>query len=210
MVPDGPIREIDLEEDETNPQDIDTSIQIGPTTLFSTRSCIADYSPTDDQLVSGEEPGKVGSNFSRPVEPTCFTAAVPISDNVSVEAIRDRWLYPYVEDSPAKFAMLEHSMQFLCRVLRTYPRMMARQERVPPVIHPMQVTSENITLPLANCFTLVKMWESNGQTASELIEQTIKREMQKLFEEVCSDFDSLELTYIMSVTLNQCLTVSDI
>lgn len=128
----------------------------------------------------------VQSEGFRPVEPAAFTATVPISDNV--EALRERWLYPFLEDSPAKIAIRQHSMEFLCRVLRTYPRMMARSENVPPIIHPMQVSAEDMALPLANCFALAKMWEGSAQPAGELVKQTIQREMERLFNEVFIHF----------------------
>ena len=126
----------------------------------------------------------------QPVEPVSFTATVPIYN--SVEAISDRWLYPFVENSPAKIAIREHSMEFLCRVLRTYPRMMARSENVPPIIHPIQVSAEDMALPLANCFTLAKMWEGSARPAGDLVDQTIKREMERLFSEVYNHFSLQE------------------
>ncbi|KAH6682460.1 hypothetical protein B0J14DRAFT_573639 [Halenospora varia] len=103
-----------------------------------------------------------------------------------INAIRDRWLYPYVEGSPAQHAVVGHSVFFLCRVLRTYPRMMARRgisRCLPPMIHPHQVIEGQTPLPLANCFTLTRMWKDAGETGWALVEETIKREMERLFHE---------------------------
>lgn len=154
------IGDISLSEDPTPPLDSGLEgVTEGPTT----------YSPCTFE------------SFSRHIE-TSFKATVPLSNNT--DTIRDRWLYPYVEDSPAKFAMLEHSMEYLCRVLRTYPKMMSRREQLPPFIHPLQVSGDDLSLPLANCFTLSKMWEGSAEPAGALVEQTIKREMERLFNEV--------------------------
>jgi hypothetical protein len=143
----------------------------------------------DPQLTSASSPDHMPCDsppnlLSRPTETPCFKANVVVVNNNNVGDIRDRWLYPYVEDSPAKHTVLNHSMEYLCRVLRTYPKMMARKEQVPPIIHPMQVSAGDISLPLANCFTLAKMWEGSAEPAGELIEQTIKREVERLFNEV--------------------------
>lgn len=97
--------------------------------------------------------------------------------------IRDRWLYPYIEPSPLSYALREQSMFYLCRVFRTYPRMMARRERLPPMIHPMQASQE-MPLPLKNCFSITRMWEGGAEEASSLVQGTIEREMERLFAEV--------------------------
>ncbi|KFY17160.1 hypothetical protein V492_00838 [Pseudogymnoascus sp. VKM F-4246] len=96
--------------------------------------------------------------------------------------IRDRWLYPYIEPSPLSYALREQSMFYICRVFRTYPRMMARRERLPPMIHPMQASKE-IPLPLKNCFSITRMWEGGAEEASSLVQGTIEREMDRLFAE---------------------------
>lgn len=97
--------------------------------------------------------------------------------------IRDRWLYPYVEPSPLSYALREQSMFYLCRVFRTYPRMMARRERLPPMIHSSQA-SQDMPLPLKNCFSITRMWEGGVEEASSLVQGTIEREMERLFAEV--------------------------
>lgn len=101
--------------------------------------------------------------------------------------IRDRWLYPYIEPSPISYALREQSMFYLCRVFRTYPRMMARRERLPPIIHPKQ-TSKEMPLPLANCFTITRMWEGGAEEASGLVQGTIEREMERLMNEVSGNY----------------------
>lgn len=41
------------------------------------------------------------------------STAAPPSNNIT--QIRDRWLYPYIEKSPEKHAVMKQSMSFLCR-----------------------------------------------------------------------------------------------
>ncbi|KFY13567.1 hypothetical protein V491_06360 [Pseudogymnoascus sp. VKM F-3775] len=102
--------------------------------------------------------------------------------NEDFNVIRDRWLYPYIEPSPLSYALREQSMFYLCRVFRTYPRMMARRERLPPMIHPTQA-SQDMPLPLKNCFSITRMWEGGAEEASSLVQGTIEREMERLFAE---------------------------
>lgn len=103
--------------------------------------------------------------------------------NEDFNVIRDRWLYPYIEPSPLSYALREQSMFYLCRVFRTYPRMMARRERLPPMIHPTQA-SQDMPLPLKNCLSITRMWEGGAEEASSLVQGTIEREMERLFAEV--------------------------
>lgn len=108
---------------------------------------------------------------------------VPTSDTALVH---DRWLYPYVGHPPARYSVMKQSMSYLCRVFRTYPKMMARREQVPPFIHPTQLSNGNVPLPLANCFALSRMWEGSRPEDGDgsLIRSTIQKEMEKLFSEV--------------------------
>jgi hypothetical protein len=55
-------------------------------------------------------------------------------------------------------ALLNHSMEFIFRVLRSWPRMLAEEFQTPPLIHHTHIAdSKRLPTPLANCFTLVKM-----------------------------------------------------
>jgi hypothetical protein len=109
-----------------------------------------------------------------------------ITPENDIAQIRERWLYPFVDQSPARYAVMYHSMCYICRIFRTYPRMMARNNQLPPIIHPSQLTTGTIPLPLANCFTLTRMWEGGAKGTGDLVQETISREMTRLFNEVRS------------------------
>lgn len=102
--------------------------------------------------------------------------------SIHAPPVRDRWLYPYLDHSPARYAVMQHSMMFLCRAFRTYPRMMSRKGNVLPFMHPAQVSGP-LPLPLANCFTLSRMWEGRNGDGG-LMEEIVCRELNKLFNEV--------------------------
>ncbi|KAK2740498.1 hypothetical protein FQN55_008841 [Onygenales sp. PD_40] len=73
-----------------------------------------------------------------------------------------------------------HSMELILRVTRTWPRKMARGTQLPPFIHSTQMLGDNIPTPLANCFTLVKMWDGQCRGGNSIVLQTVKKETQNL------------------------------
>jgi hypothetical protein len=81
----------------------------------------------------------------------------PTSANESIASMRERWMYPYISGVPAKIQALHQNITFLCRVFRTYPRMISRTEHLPPFMHEAQITGGNVPLPLANCFSLSRI-----------------------------------------------------
>ncbi|KFX94412.1 hypothetical protein O988_06321 [Pseudogymnoascus sp. VKM F-3808] len=171
-----------------------------------------DYSPPSGQGMSDQnvpEPSEQSSNHSTPLSNATSCASATLSHrtidtaatsnqspkdggypeqtgqlvpDADFSVLRDRWLYPYIEPSPLSYALREQSMFYLCRVFRTYPRMMARREHLPPFIHPMQASQE-IPLPLKNCFSITRMWEGGAEEGSSLVQGTIEREMERLFAE---------------------------
>lgn len=78
-----------------------------------------------------------------------------------------------------------HTLQFIVRVLKSWPRMMINPEPalLPPMIHSAQLKHGTPT-PLANCSTLVKMWFEHIEGSSRLVYTSISEEVQKLFREV--------------------------
>jgi hypothetical protein len=45
-----------------------------------------------------------------------------------------------------------------------------------------------LPLPLANCFSLIRMWMGREHGSDTLIVETVKSEMQRLFDEVSTLF----------------------
>lgn len=88
--------------------------------------------------------------------------------------------------------VLRHTRQFVVRILRLWPRMLASYSttgHLPPVIHKLQL-AEKLPPPLANCSTLVKMWADHSEDGSRaLVRNTIIEEVRRLLREVrkCAD-----------------------
>ncbi len=165
--------------DPTDSSRVNTGTHI-PTAVYSTSQLRSGIEETPASTGYCERVHKTHPAISQPsaVEPTSIYS--PPSNGIG--PMRDRWLYPYLDQSPARYAVMQHSMMFLCRVFRTYPKMMSRKENLPPFIHPAQI-SEALPLPLANCFTLSRMWEGRDGSRG-LMEDTVGRELNKLFNEV--------------------------
>ena len=87
--------------------------------------------------------------------------------------------------------LAQHSMEIMLRVFRTWPRMMAKGTQLPPIIHSTQVPGTTESPPLANCFTLVKMWDGQYPGTSSIVKETLKKEMQSLLHTVCHERHSL-------------------
>ncbi|EPE32869.1 Zn2/Cys6 DNA-binding protein [Glarea lozoyensis ATCC 20868] len=77
-----------------------------------------------------------------------------------------------------------HTMHFVIRVLKSWPRTMAMHytDNLPPIIHKVQL-EKGVPEPLAYCFTLVRMWAGYADGSRELVLQTILKEVRRLNDE---------------------------
>ncbi|ETS78237.1 hypothetical protein PFICI_10299 [Pestalotiopsis fici W106-1] len=78
-------------------------------------------------------------------------------------------------------AVLKHSMRTIFRVLRSWPRMLAKEFQLPPIIHPLQF-KEGTPRPLANCIALCKIW--SGQCDASVgpgIGGAVREELEVIF-----------------------------
>ncbi|PMD56685.1 uncharacterized protein K444DRAFT_633064 [Hyaloscypha bicolor E] len=128
-------------------------------------------------------------------QPTSISAEKSIHDDdsptqstltdVSITTMRERWLYPCLKQSPPRVTTLKGSIILLCRVFRTYPRMMSRMMQLPLVVHDAQMPRVKVPLPLARCFGLSQMWDGLADTGgfSDIVQTAIKAKMDGLFIE---------------------------
>lgn len=111
----------------------------------------------------------------------------------------------YLDQLDSTPPLAKHSMEVLLRVLKTWPKMLAKEFQPPPLLHSSQMyqilTSQSqnqriqqadsaspvnpVPQPLANCFTIAKMWAGQCEGASGIVTETVTKEMQSLFEKVC-------------------------
>jgi Fungal Zn(2)-Cys(6) binuclear cluster domain len=107
---------------------------------------------------------------------------IPVTDSAS---IRNRWLQSFLPDTGQRAKILPlHTVQYLSCVFGSYSRQLLRPGCFPPFIHPLQIGDAEPPLSLANCFSLLRMWVGREYGSDVLIAQTVKSEMQRLFDEV--------------------------
>ncbi|KAJ6562803.1 hypothetical protein DFH09DRAFT_1159661 [Mycena vulgaris] len=100
----------------------------------------------------------------------------------SAVRIGSRWLdalVPPLGHTPKKLS--PRIIQYMSRVLKSYPKIMVKDETLPPLIHPRQ--SDVLQRPLANCRTLLRMWETRAPGSELMVGETVRREMSRLFDE---------------------------
>ena len=99
------------------------------------------------------------------------------------DIVEDQWALQ-LTPTPVTPPLAKHSMEFIFRVLRTWPGIMASDIQLPPIIHISQISNGFLPLPLANRFTLAKMWDGQRPGAENLVHNTAVNEMTSLFLEV--------------------------
>ncbi len=104
--------------------------------------------------------------------------------------IGDQWMLSLLPTTDTTPALTKHSMQTLLRVFRTWPGMVARGFQLPPIFHNSLDPLKNLPQSLANCFTLVNMWAGQCEGANSIVQDTVLKEMKKLFEVVRITLDT--------------------
>ncbi|RFU31161.1 hypothetical protein B7463_g5176, partial [Scytalidium lignicola] len=107
---------------------------------------------------------------------------VPAADSTE---IGDRWLATILPSTSLKQVktLLPSTARYIYRVLKTYPKMMLQPGGLPPIIHPLQVSEQESAAPLANCLSLVRLWEGRAAGSEDIIIKTIRKEMENLYQE---------------------------
>lgn len=106
--------------------------------------------------------------------------------------IRERWLRPYIlpplgqEEIPKVYHPF--TLQYISRVLATYPRFMLKDGGLPPIIHWAQITGREMPRSLANCYSLVRLWDQAVPGSETMVISTVETEMERLASEVSRPF----------------------
>jgi hypothetical protein len=167
-----------------------------PTCSTPERKSRVDVSAGDD-LLGGEEPNlPIGEAESRetfsssqrfPSVSTQKQAANASNLLLVPSEERRRVLLGASPGTPNSSSATMHTANFVIRVLKSWARLVATHQvfKLPPFIHRLQLSEDgSIPAPLANCFTLVKMWSEHTQGSMDLVESTVLLEIQRLLREV--------------------------
>ncbi|KAL7944570.1 hypothetical protein V8C42DRAFT_325203 [Trichoderma barbatum] len=101
-----------------------------------------------------------------------------------ISSYRRQVLLSAARDTPNTDHVARHTMHFVIRVLRSWPRMMAAHDasHLPPMVHRLQL-ADGIPIPLANCYTLAKMWIAHSEGSRDLVQNTIHDEVRRLLRD---------------------------
>jgi hypothetical protein len=107
---------------------------------------------------------------------------IPPKDKLS--QIRDRWINPLFQPPCKTLPVHGTSAGFMTHVLKSYPKMMARDGSIPPIIHRLQLTSSTAPIPLVNCLAWTKIWEHRTGNGEAALLYGMQGEFDRLYEEV--------------------------
>ncbi|KAL4874273.1 hypothetical protein BJY04DRAFT_226330 [Aspergillus karnatakaensis] len=139
---------------------------------------------TGTALDSPTRPLEICLGAERDNEVNVDLSQTDLIPNVKADDIRDRWLRPYILPSldgvevPKLYQPF--TLQYISRVLSSYPQRMLRDGDAPSIIHPMQVAEDRLPQALANCYTLVRMWVQAAPGSEGIVVGTVEREMERL------------------------------
>ncbi|OJJ80828.1 Zn(II)2Cys6 transcription factor domain-containing protein [Aspergillus glaucus CBS 516.65] len=118
---------------------------------------------------------------------------VYLAPSANAGDIRDRWLRPYIlpltEGEEIPKAYHPFTLQYIARILCTYPRRMLKDGGLPPIIHSVQIAGKEMPRALANCYSLVRMWEQAVPGSEAMAVSIVENEMRRLAEEPPSHHD---------------------
>jgi hypothetical protein len=153
----------------------------------------ADTNPTGSINEDSRNGSVNTSSSSRSFQDTPIEASLNGIINAAVDqqvsavqdllSIRDRWLFPLFSSQETTCHPDKPTVQLYGQILKTYSQMMARKDQLPPIVHPRQLLT-TAPLPLANCLSLARMWEDRASVAKQLVQETVRQEMRRLFDEV--------------------------
>ncbi|KAF8169204.1 hypothetical protein K438DRAFT_1855850 [Mycena galopus ATCC 62051] len=135
----------------------------------------------DTVTVGSSSPASACESLDGPrpavVEDLSYPTSPPTLESVRIGS---RWMDALVppEGRIAKI-LSPQTVQFMSRVLKSYPKIILNE--LPPVVHPFQSAVPQQLL--VNCRTLLRMWENKAPGSELLVRETIRREMNRIFEE---------------------------
>ncbi|KAF2001378.1 hypothetical protein P154DRAFT_168870 [Amniculicola lignicola CBS 123094] len=128
---------------------------------------------------SGPEAGLLASSAQLDIDySTTLTAPPSRTDYAS-----DDWMLWSPNPSQTTPPLVRHSMETLLRVMKTWPKMLAKEFQTPPMLHFSHTDLDTRLQPIANCITIAKMWTGQSGGTSDVVRQTVIQEMRVLFEQ---------------------------
>ncbi|PVI06126.1 hypothetical protein DM02DRAFT_35172 [Periconia macrospinosa] len=132
-----------------------------------------------------------GSN-EQPIQ-TVETAKI-VSPKLLLSPERRQILLGTAPGAPVSDAAVRHTMHFVIRVLKSWPRLIAMHHfaQLPPVVHKLQLES-GVLGPLARCHALACMWATHTPDSSDSVQNAVVEEIERLRDQYssCTELDLL-------------------
>jgi hypothetical protein len=118
-----------------------------------------------------------------PLDPMAQVASAPssLSTNDYSQQNFPLWIPGTSTSAPP---LVKHSMETLLRVIRTWPKALAKGMQVPPMFHFSNMHPDSMLWPMVNCVAIAKMWVGQSHDATENVRQAVLQEMRSLFGQV--------------------------
>jgi hypothetical protein len=81
-------------------------------------------------------------------------------------------------------ALVTHSMQLLFRVIRTWPKTLAKEVQAPPMFHPFNTEPSTMLWPMVKCVAVAKLWAGQPKGTADIVRQAVLQEMRLLLGQV--------------------------
>src|SRR5690242_12903407 len=78
-------------------------------------------------------------------------------------------------------SLTRQSMQTLLRIIKTWPRMLAKGFQTPPFLHTTQINPETVLQPMISCTAITIAWSSQTAQSTHSVRESILFEMRHLF-----------------------------
>lgn len=131
------------------------------------------------------------SALSAPTPESTLQFAIPEQNSTGTSSgcedfMANDWLLWNQGPSNSIPPLVRHNVETLLRVMKTWPKSLAKGFQTPPMFHFTHVQPETQLPLMANCVSITKMWASHSDGGAEIVQQRVVQEMRSIFEEVRS------------------------
>ncbi|KAJ5281240.1 hypothetical protein N7478_006612 [Penicillium angulare] len=124
---------------------------------------------------------------------------------INADEITTRWMNPYIPIPGQKVKQYSPGVSvFIFRTLKSYAAIAVGGRRIPPFIHPLQISAQSAGSALTACLSLVRICENPLPGSEATAMMVIRREMESLMEYHAS-YDDISLLAAFQAYLIYCL-----
>ena len=104
--------------------------------------------------------------------------------HIDASAIQNRWLKAFIPEPDQQLKISPPGINaYIGRILKSYVSAVISCSSIPPFVKNMQMDSEAPCVPLANCFSLLRICNAQMLGSQMMAQDHIEQEMTKLYEQ---------------------------